>query len=32
LQPQLLPVAFKELGIASEERQVTVEELAQENE
>jgi PAS domain S-box-containing protein len=32
LQPQLLPVAFKELGVVSEELQVAVEELQQQNE
>lgn len=32
LQPELLPVAFKELGIVSEELQVAVEELQQQNE
>lgn len=31
LKPELLPVAFKELGIASEELQVAVEELHQQN-
>lgn len=32
LQPELLPIAFKELGIVSEELQVAVEELQQQNE
>jgi len=32
LQPALLPLAFKELGVASEELQVVVEELQQQNE
>ena len=32
LQPELLPVAFKELGVVSEELQVAVEELQQQNE
>lgn len=32
LQPELLPVVFKELGIVSEELQVAVEELQQQNE
>lgn len=32
LQPELLPVAFKELGIVSEELQVAVDELQQQNE
>lgn len=32
LQPDLLPLAFKELGVASEELQVVVEELQQQNE
>lgn len=32
VQPELLPVAFKELGVVSEELQVAVEELQQQNE
>ena len=32
LQPELLPLAFKELGVVSEELQVAVEELQQQNE
>lgn len=32
LQPELLPIAFKELGVVSEELQVAVEELQQQNE
>jgi len=32
LQPELLPVALKELGVVSEELQVAVEELQQQNE
>lgn len=32
LQPDLLPLAFKELGVASEELQAVVEELQQQNE